>query len=38
MLEALKLLGFGHILRVLGRTAYYALVLAGKRRDKTQSV
>jgi hypothetical protein len=34
-IEALKLLGPGSIMRVLGRTAGYALRLAGKRRAKT---
>ncbi len=36
-IEALKLMGLGSILRVVGRTAFYALRLARKRRDPTSN-
>jgi len=36
-LEALKLLGLGSILRVLGHTTSYTVRLAGKRRSRTSS-
>ena len=37
-MEALKLLGLGSMVRVIGRTAYYGIRLAGKRRDNTTKI
>ena len=34
-IETLKLMGLGSILHILWHTVYYALRLAGKRRDQT---